>query len=191
MGNHSTSKQTCECHAGLKDTFFCAFCERIQDVEIRSPFSCFELKDAYQIDLEHLKKRYLFLQRKLHPDRFVLASGEEKELSARYTARLNWAYRILNNSFSRADYLLSNIDADISLEDLQDQMMRQEKIEQLSTTEDLKRFYKNTQQEENALKDKLSIAFNEKDMLTAKKYLIQIKYFKKLSIGIEKKINKV
>ncbi|UNM06571.1 MAG: Fe-S protein assembly co-chaperone HscB [Holosporaceae bacterium] len=174
----------------MKDTFFCATCGRIQEVAIESPFSFFDLKDAYQIDLDYLRKRYLLLQRKLHPDRFVLALDKDKELSAQYTARLNWAYRILNDPFSRADYLLSNIDADISVEDLQDQMMRQEKLEQLSTTEDLKRFYKDTQQEQNALEDKLSLAFNKKDKLTAKKYLIQIKYFRKLSIGIENKINK-
>src|SRR5262245_24890426 len=69
-------------------------------------FALFGLEKQYSQDLNKIKEGYLKLQRELHPDRFVGATAQTKQLAVHYTAEVNKAYQILTDSISRAIYLL-------------------------------------------------------------------------------------
>jgi len=53
-----------------------------------------------------LEQRFLQMSWKLHPDNFVNASEQERELSLRRSSELNDAYRTLRDPVARVEYLL-------------------------------------------------------------------------------------
>lgn len=54
-----------------------------------------------------LEQKFLQLSWKLHPDNFVNASEEERELSLKRSSELNDAYRTLRDPIARVEYLLA------------------------------------------------------------------------------------
>ena len=54
-----------------------------------------------------LEQKFLQLSWKLHPDNFVNASEEERELSLKRSSELNDAYRALKDPVARVEYLLA------------------------------------------------------------------------------------
>ena len=69
-------------------------------------FAVFHLDRRLRIDRKALTATFLSLSRECHPDRF--AGVEPAELAAvqRKSARVNDAYRVLKDTFARAEYLL-------------------------------------------------------------------------------------
>ncbi|HEY3627433.1 MAG TPA: Fe-S protein assembly co-chaperone HscB [Terracidiphilus sp.] len=68
------------------------------------------------LDLASLEKEFHRLSRRLHPDRFARAGGNEKEWSLSGTALLNDAYRTLKDPITRTEYLLKLYGAEIGEE---------------------------------------------------------------------------
>src|SRR5438034_10542427 len=58
------------------------------------------------IDMSALEQKFLQMSWKLHPDNFVNASEQERELSLRRSSELNDAYRTLCDPVGRVEYLL-------------------------------------------------------------------------------------
>ena len=58
------------------------------------------------IEVGALEQKFLQLSWKLHPDNFVNASEEERELSLKRSSELNDAYRTLRDPVARVEYLL-------------------------------------------------------------------------------------
>src|ERR1700685_1338844 len=54
-----------------------------------------------------IEQKYLQLSWKLHPDNFVNASEQERELSLKRSSELNDAYRTLRDPLARVEYLLA------------------------------------------------------------------------------------
>lgn len=70
------------------------------------PYETLGLEKTFNIDLNALEQAYFAVQRKVHPDQFVLAD-EQKKLEASLQATLvNKAYTLLKNPLDRATYLL-------------------------------------------------------------------------------------
>jgi molecular chaperone HscB len=69
-------------------------------------FAIFGLPRKLWIEMNGLEQKYLQLSWKLHPDNFVNATEEERELSLRRSSELNDAYRTLRDSVARVEYLL-------------------------------------------------------------------------------------
>jgi molecular chaperone HscB len=69
-------------------------------------FAIFGLPRKLWIEMNGLEQKYLQLSWKLHPDNFVNATEEERELSLRRSSELNDAYRVLRDSVARVEYLL-------------------------------------------------------------------------------------
>lgn len=69
------------------------------------PFTVLGLEPAFELLPGHLEKAWIEAQKKWHPDRFVTASLEEKNLTARNTAALNEALRVLKHPVHRAEAL--------------------------------------------------------------------------------------
>ena len=70
-------------------------------------FAVFGLPRKLWIEMNALEQKFLRLSWKLHPDNFVMASEEERELSLKRSSELNDAYRTLRDPISRIEYLLA------------------------------------------------------------------------------------
>ncbi len=97
-------------------TLFCPNCSKIQPAPTGDYFSVFGLAPHLNIDLAALELQFHRLSRKLHPDRFARASGDEKQWSLADTALLNDAYRTLKDPLRRTEYLLKLNGAEIGEE---------------------------------------------------------------------------
>lgn len=71
-------------------------------------FELFDLPVSFDIDLELLADRFRELQQRLHPDKFVTSSEQERRLSIQHASRVNDAYQALRNPLKRAQYLLEH-----------------------------------------------------------------------------------
>ncbi|MDE2358454.1 MAG: Fe-S protein assembly co-chaperone HscB [Betaproteobacteria bacterium] len=79
----------------------------------RNHFELFGLPLRFRIDVPALRRAYRDLQREVHPDRYAGGSEHEKRLALQASARVNEAYRTLEDPVARAEYLLqlAGIDA--------------------------------------------------------------------------------
>jgi molecular chaperone HscB len=88
-------------------THFCSACGKLlqQSKEV-DYFELFEMPRKLWVDMNGLEQRFLQLSWKLHPDNFVNASEQERELSLKRSSELNDAYRALRDPVVRVEYLL-------------------------------------------------------------------------------------
>jgi molecular chaperone HscB len=70
-------------------------------------FAQFGLSRKLWIEMGALEAKFLQLSWKLHPDNFVNASQQERELSLKRSSELNDAYRTLRDPVARVEYLLA------------------------------------------------------------------------------------
>src|ERR1700716_1823593 len=70
-------------------------------------FAQFGMPRKLGIEMGELEKRFLQLSWKLHPDNFINASQQERELSLKRSSELNDAYRTLRDPIGRVEYLLA------------------------------------------------------------------------------------
>ena len=70
-------------------------------------FAMFEIPRKLWIEMGALEKKFLQLSWKLHPDNYVNASPEEREISLKRSSELNDAYRTLREPVVRVEYLLA------------------------------------------------------------------------------------
>lgn len=158
-------------------------------------FELFGFSACYEIDLSTLSENYRELQKTVHPDRYVNATGREKLLSVQKATFVNEAYSCLKSPIQRAQYLLkiNNIKYDDEKETIQDSeflMEQMELREALSNVPDskdaistldtmlvsIRQRVKNTQ-------DKLSdllIELSEQNLLEAKKIIQEMQFLLKL-----------
>jgi molecular chaperone HscB len=69
-----------------------------------SDFEIFGLPCQFALDSAALSASYLRLQSQTHPDRFANSSAQEKRLAVQWAARVNEAYKRLQNPMERAIY---------------------------------------------------------------------------------------
>src|SRR5205814_5747988 len=69
-------------------------------------FAIFGLPRKLWIEMSALEQKFLQMSWKLHPDNFVNASEEERDLSLKRSSELNDAYRTLRDPVGRVEYLL-------------------------------------------------------------------------------------
>src|SRR5215470_15434349 len=95
------------CHERLQGPFICGNCGKLQPTEGTDYFALFGLPRKLWIEMGELEQKFLQMSWKLHPDNFVNASEEERELSLRQSSELNDAYRTLRDPIGRVEYLLA------------------------------------------------------------------------------------
>ena len=69
-------------------------------------FELFALPQSFLVDPGLLDERYRELQRRVHPDRFVNGTDQERRLSMQLATRINEGYRTLKDPLKRGRYLL-------------------------------------------------------------------------------------
>jgi molecular chaperone HscB len=103
----STSLACWNCSAATGGAHFCPACGKIQPLPRGADyFAFFGLQQKLTIDLADLEQRFHSLSWKLHPDNFVRASENERQLSLDRSSQLNDAYRALRDPVGRVEYLL-------------------------------------------------------------------------------------
>ena len=96
------------CHERTQGTHFCSSCGKVLQVPEQSDyFAMFELPRKLWIEMGALEQKFLQLSWKLHPDNFVNATPEEREVSLRRSSELNDAHRTLRDPVARIEYLLA------------------------------------------------------------------------------------
>ena len=96
------------CHERTVGTHFCNSCGKVLQVPGHSDyFAMFEIPRKLWIEMGALEQKFLQLSWKLHPDNFVNATQEEREISLKRSSELNDAYRTLREPVARVEYLLA------------------------------------------------------------------------------------
>ena len=96
------------CHERTIGTHFCSSCGKIQQLPENSDyFAMFGLPRKLWIEMGALEQKFLQLSWKLHPDKFMSATPEEREISLKQSSELNDAYRTLREPVARVEYLLA------------------------------------------------------------------------------------
>jgi molecular chaperone HscB len=96
------------CHERTVGTHFCSSCGKVLQVPEHSDyFAMFEMPRKLWIEMGALEQKFLQLSWKLHPDNFVNATPEEREISLKRSSELNDAYRTLRDPVARVEYLLA------------------------------------------------------------------------------------
>src|SRR6202166_2242581 len=104
----TTSANCRSCSAATGGAHFCPACGKIQPLPRGADyFAFFGVPQKLTLDLETLEQRFHSLSWKLHPDHFVRASEDERQLSLDLSSQLNDAYRTLRDPVARVEYLLS------------------------------------------------------------------------------------
>src|SRR5215471_6132713 len=75
--------------------------------QVTDYFAIFRMPRKLWIEMSALEQKFLQMSWKLHPDNFVNASEEERELSLKRSSELNDAYRTLRDPIARVEYLLA------------------------------------------------------------------------------------
>ena len=75
-------------------------------VELPDYFAIFGLPRKLWIETSELEQTFLQMSWKLHPDNFVKATEQGRELSLKRSSELNDAYRTLRDPIARVEYLL-------------------------------------------------------------------------------------
>ncbi len=96
------------CHERTIGTHFCSSCGKMLQLPQQSDyFAMFEMPRKLWLEMGGLEQKFLQLSWKLHPDNFVNASADEREISLKRSSELNDAYRTLRDPIARVEYLLS------------------------------------------------------------------------------------
>ena len=95
------------CHERTLGTHFCSSCGKVLQLPKHSDyFAIFDMPRKLWIEMSSLEQKFLQLSWKLHPDSFVNATPEEREISLKRSSELNDAYRTLRDPITRVEYLL-------------------------------------------------------------------------------------
>uniref|UniRef100_A0A8B9J9D5 Si:ch211-207k7.4 n=1 Tax=Astyanax mexicanus TaxID=7994 RepID=A0A8B9J9D5_ASTMX len=103
----SAEMRSCWSCGSPAQLFFCSACKIIQPPNHGATyFQILNCDQTFAVDVPELQRRYLELQRSLHPDNFSLKSPTEQEYSEKQSALVNKAYRTLQKPVPRAVYML-------------------------------------------------------------------------------------
>lgn len=102
-------------------------------------FELFALSRSFEIDVKELKAKYLELQRAVHPDKFANASERARLMAVQKAAQINDAFHVLNETDSRAQYLLEleGIELAHETQTLKDPMFLMQQMELREALEDI------------------------------------------------------
>ena len=159
-------------------------------------FDIYEIEPSFSISENELKKRYLVLQKKFHPDRFAHSSIEEQKTALINSSLINDAYQVLKDDIRRAKYLLECNGVEITNHTnpafLMKQMEYEEKIEDHSNDKNqLLNIQKELQEELEQYKDNLTVDFDKKNFDRATNQINEFIFIDKLHLKIKEKINQL
>jgi molecular chaperone HscB len=90
----------------MRAAHFCDSCGKLQPAMPTDYFTFFGLPRKLNLDVATLEGEFYKLSRKLHPDVYARATGQEQHWSLEKSSQLNDAYRTLRDPITRTEYLL-------------------------------------------------------------------------------------
>lgn len=141
-------------------------------------------------DLKQLRKEFLQLQAKAHPD---LAPASQKRHAEALSARINEAYKTLQDPLKRAQYLLSQHGIDVDDESaklseselLMEVMEAREAVEEAENEEDLIDIRAENSERIDKSVAILSEAFAQEEMDKAAREAIKLRYWMNIEESIQ------
>jgi molecular chaperone HscB len=126
------------CNAVVKDTLVCDYCKALNPAAVMMDhFRLLGVPEAYDLDPDELRRKYLALSRHAHPDFHAQEAQEVQQLHLQVATALNEAYQTLLDPASRAAYLLERLGGRSMAEDksvpngfLGTMMMMQEELQE-------------------------------------------------------------
>ncbi|KAG1451053.1 hypothetical protein G6F56_008184 [Rhizopus delemar] len=198
----SQNKTCWQCQATNNPTaLFCEnkVCSVIQPIP--SELNFFQLLQAgsgekkqdsvFNIDLKALRKSFLILQQKAHPDSYSNAQKREHDYAQLQSSIINKAYNTLKNPLTRAKYILSQeghgINEDDSLNDpelLMEVMELREELDEATSEKELKQIKEKNDEKFQETVKRLELAFDKKDFTQAKDLAIELQYWSSIQNAI-------
>ena len=153
-------------------------------------FEIFDVAQTYDVDQKGLLERYLGLQRKFHPDRYIASSEAEKRINMQWVAEINLAFETLSDDLKRSIYLLNLNGHELEENPTLDKGILLKQIELREDLEEIKRdvndelalteFKKETKKELESLKFHLKAAFSIGDNESIKNLIYEQQFLTKL-----------
>uniref|UniRef100_A0A8C1E3A5 HscB mitochondrial iron-sulfur cluster cochaperone n=2 Tax=Cyprinus carpio TaxID=7962 RepID=A0A8C1E3A5_CYPCA len=168
------------------ELFFCSSCNVIQPADDRANyFDILNCEQKFSLNTQKLQKRYVELQRSLHPDNFSQKSSKEQEYSEEQSALVNKAYRTLQKPLSRAVYMLElrgvlleeGTDATADPAFLLELLEINESLAETQSQDKVSAIGRSVREKLKDLTERMNSSLNKGDLLTAKELLAQMKYF--------------
>ncbi|GAA5916407.1 hypothetical protein JCM8208_000907 [Rhodotorula glutinis] len=147
-------------------------------------FALFGLEPAFAVDRGTLKRSFLQLQQKVHPDMFS-GKGEVEDWAKAWSGKVNDAYKVLLNERERGEYLLSLHDVTIGEADpvtdpelLIAIMEVREALEEASSEDEVAQIRQRNKHKRKETVDELSTVFasSSPDLERARDLIIELKY---------------
>ena len=158
-------------------------------------FEIFDVAPTYDVDQKGLLKRYLGLQRKFHPDRYIASSEAEKRINMQWVAEINLAFETLSDDLQRSIYLLKLNGHELEENPTLDKGILLKQIELREGLAEIKRdsdyelaltgFKKETEKDLESLKSHLKAAFSIGDSEAIKNLIYEQQFLTKLIGEIE------
>lgn len=142
---HGASPLRCQrCQSEMTWPVVCESCHTLYPPrEQVDYFDLLGMPRQYEIDLERLRKNFLALNRRIHPDFFSTEEEDVKAASMRIAAQINSAYETLRDPVQRAEYILhicggssSNEDKSVPTDLLGTVMMLRDEIDEAKQEND-------------------------------------------------------
>lgn len=95
----------CKKKTDIKD-FRCQVCKKIQKINETNPYNIFRTEKSFILNFDDLEQKYLKLQSIFHPDKFINADSNQKQISIGESSKINNAYNLLMNNVDRVKILL-------------------------------------------------------------------------------------
>ncbi|KAK9522221.1 hypothetical protein VZT92_018699 [Zoarces viviparus] len=178
--------------------FFCMSCKVIQPPEEdASYFKIMDCDVTFTLDTQKLQKRYLQLQRSLHPDNFSQRPVKEQEYSESHSALVNKAYQTLLKPLSRGLYMLElegvrtdeGTDSGADSGFLMQLMEINEALDEARTPEDANKIGQDTKGKLAVLTEAIDAALLEGELQAAKALLAQMKYYANIEEKVKEKLS--
>ncbi|XP_010735139.2 iron-sulfur cluster co-chaperone protein HscB [Larimichthys crocea] len=180
--------------------FFCMSCKVVQPPEEgTSYFKIMDCDCTFTLDTQKLQKRYLQLQRSLHPDNFSHKSVKEQEYSETHSALVNKAYRTLLKPLSRGLYMLElkgisieeGTDSGADPEFLMELMEINEALHGARTSEQANEIGKDAKGKLADLTKEIDAALLKGELQAAKALLAQMKYYANIEEKVKEKLSEL
>ncbi|KAG7490598.1 iron-sulfur cluster co-chaperone, mitochondrial [Solea senegalensis] len=193
------SKVSCwSCKQPLDQTpaFFCVSCKVVQPPEEgTSYFKIMACDYTFTLDTQQLQKKYLQLQRLLHPDNFSQKSVTEQQYSESQSALVNKAYTTLLKPLSRGLYMLELEGMHIKEGTesahsafFMELMEINEALDEAQTPEEANKIGQDTKGKLAELTEQIDTALRKGELQNAQALLIQMKYFANIEEKVKEKL---
>lgn len=183
----------------ISPAFFCNNCKVVQPPEEgTSYFKIMDCDYTFTLDTQKLQRRFLQLQRSLHPDNFSQKSVKEQEFSESQSALVNKAYKTLLKPLSRGLYMLElkgmqieeGTDSGAESEFLMELMEINEALDESQSPEEANKIGQDMKGKLAELTGEIDAALLRGELQAAKALLAQMKYYANIEEKVKEKLSK-